>query len=284
MHSNISNEEGLHPHSNLDRGFNLNSPSFPDFSSQLRTISRPRPTHLMKVLLIGVGRSGKRELFIPFVDSHFFEDYSRTIGVDVYIKEVDHDEGESSVLSIWNISSAERFDFVRNTFYKGASAVIGIFDLTDYSTWSDLLDWLDEVKSACGEIPIFIIGNRKEQVSDNESVINSEECQDFAEFHNGFYLETESDGTQMGPNLFKRIAKSILTIYNKYEFDPSRIIRKLRKGKGISKYETSHPLLGPNINFILEKIKDVDNPIANEFRKWVSKEFSIDVGSFKLLL
>ena len=83
---------------------------------------------LFKLLLIGSPQVGKSSLLLQFVDSTFSVD-SYHIGVDFKIRTIDC-AGKKAKLQIWDIN--ERFGQASSYYYRGASAVLIIYDITRY--------------------------------------------------------------------------------------------------------------------------------------------------------
>ncbi len=95
----------------------------------------------LKILLCGPAAVGKTSLIQRFIKSRFQSDYKLTVGVDILTKEVEYEEGKTATLSIWDIGGQERFSFIRTTFYKGASGVLLVFDLSRAATWDAIKNW-----------------------------------------------------------------------------------------------------------------------------------------------
>lgn len=155
-------------------------------------------SYKLKILLCGPAAVGKTSLIQRFVKSSFARDYKLTVGVDILTKDVEYAAGNSATLSIWDIGGQERFSFIRTTFYKGASGVLLVFDLSRSATWDSIKNWRAEVKQFAGPIPFILIGNKKDLIAEVGEVIDTDECQEYAEDEGSIYIETSAkDGTQV---------------------------------------------------------------------------------------
>jgi small GTP-binding protein len=152
----------------------------------------------LKILLCGPAAVGKTSLIHRFIKSKFERDYKLTVGVDILTKDVEYSAGKVATLSIWDIGGQERFSFIRTTFYKGASGVLLVFDLSRSATWDAVKNWRAEVLQFAGNIPFVLIGNKKDLVSEVGEVIDSEECREYSQQENSIYIETSAkDGTNV---------------------------------------------------------------------------------------
>jgi small GTP-binding protein len=155
-------------------------------------------SYKLKILLCGPAAVGKTSLIHRFIKSKFASDYKLTVGVDILTKEVEYNPGEIATLSIWDIGGQERFSFIRTTFYKGASGVLLVFDLSRAATWDSIKNWRAEVKQFAGDIPFVLIGNKVDLVPEVGEVIDRDECQEYAEDQDSIYIETSAkDGTRV---------------------------------------------------------------------------------------
>ena len=119
-----------------------------------------------KVILTGSFGVGKTSLFRRFINNAFSEKYITTIGVKVDKKLVKIDEKEVSIL-LWDIAGEIRQDKVPKSYFLGASAVIYVFDLTRPSTYKNLAQDMQTLKSILPETIIKIVGNKKDLVTED---------------------------------------------------------------------------------------------------------------------
>lgn len=86
-----------------------------------------------------------------------------TIGSNFSTKQVDLDEYPNYLvkLQLWDLAGQKHFSFVRPPFYRGATAVIYVFDLTRRSSFQNILDWKSEVEKVIGNgKPSVLVGNK----------------------------------------------------------------------------------------------------------------------------
>eukprot|EP00920_Eleutheroschizon_duboscqi_P020621 GHVT01048765.1.p1 GENE.GHVT01048765.1~~GHVT01048765.1.p1 ORF type:complete len:129 (-),score=30.53 GHVT01048765.1:603-989(-) len=104
--------------------------------------------YLLKILLIGDSNVGKSSLLLRFTDDQFNPQQLATIGVDFKIKYVS--VGSKCVkLAVWDTAGQERFRTLTSSYYRGAHAVIVVYDSTSRPSFESLPRWLGELRRYC---------------------------------------------------------------------------------------------------------------------------------------
>jgi small GTP-binding protein len=153
---------------------------------------RPMSSFKLKILLVGSLGKEKTELIHKFTKNRFRYDYKLTIGVDISTKEVEFKPNETATLSIWDIGIQKRFEFIRGTFYKGATGVIVIFSVNRKQTLLEAAKWISEIRKLSGEkVQIALIGLKTELNKEKEDFIVNGEIQEFVKSENIGYVKTE---------------------------------------------------------------------------------------------
>ena len=120
--------------------------------------------HLFKIVLVGDSGVGKSSVLMRYTDNSFSESYISTIGVDFRFKTINLN-GENIKLQIWDTAGQERFRSITSSFYRGADAIIMVYDITDKQSFTNIDYWLMEAKKHTNDrnLPIIIIGNKSER-------------------------------------------------------------------------------------------------------------------------
>lgn len=146
---------------------------------------------LGKVVVCGDRGVGKQTIIKRFTGGYFEQDYVLTMGADFHIKTIDiqtAEEIKKFKLQIWDIGGQERFSSVRPMHYRGALSAFLIFDLTNYATFENLPNWIEEIrKNTKEDIPILLIGNKCDLI--NKRTVNYREIENFAKKFNLHYIE-----------------------------------------------------------------------------------------------
>ncbi|MHA1341124.1 MAG: GTP-binding protein [Promethearchaeota archaeon] len=154
--------------------------------------------YLFKCICVGDGGCGKTALVIRFSQGYFEQNYRLTIGVEFAIKTIEIPEvGKKVKLQIWDTGGQERFQYVRPLYYRGAMGAIVLFDLTNRESFDHIPKWIEEVRTNAGDIPMLLVGNKKDLVDERQ--ISREEAEELAKELNMYYIESSAkDGTGVG--------------------------------------------------------------------------------------
>ncbi len=148
-------------------------------------------TYIRKITIIGEPAVGKTSLSRRFVTGKFEADYLTTIGVDVYRKDMKIDD-RAFVFQIWDLGGQEKYEKVRQNFYKGATGAILVFDLLRPDTFERLDYWIEEMKRNAGPIPFAICGNKIDLVKGKNRKISKTHAEKFAKKIGASYFETSA--------------------------------------------------------------------------------------------
>lgn len=113
-----------------------------------------------KVVIVGDVGVGKTSLLNQYAFSKFQVQVPTTIGVEVCHKEVD---GETN-LCIWDTAGQERFQAVGPHLYRGAHAVIFVYDMTSPRSFDNLETWWRQYHSFCNphNTVAILVGNKSD--------------------------------------------------------------------------------------------------------------------------
>jgi Ras-related protein Rab-1A len=124
--------------------------------------------YLFKVVLVGKitnnkGNScvGKSSIVVRYADDEFSEVFLATIGVDFRFKSFSL-EGNKIKLQIWDTAGHERFRTITSSYYRGAHALMMVFDITDRGSFEDAINyWFNEIKNSCpGNTQLLLVGTQ----------------------------------------------------------------------------------------------------------------------------
>ncbi len=167
--------------------------------------------YTFKILVIGPAAVGKSSLIRRFVDNEFSFQYKFTIGVDFMTKNIVNNLNKNIRLTIWDIGGQDRFKILLRSFYDGAHGAIVVFDLSRPFTYSKMKDWISNMyKIMQKRIPIVILGNKLDLVSEIGETIDRNDPYKYAEKERYFYLETSAKTGENVDIAFTEITHRIL--------------------------------------------------------------------------
>ena len=128
-----------------------------------------------KIVLLGHFGVGKSSLIRRFVENTFTDDYKVTIGVHIFKKDVTIPEKNTDVsLIIWDLEGNDDINNTRLSYLLGTNAFIYAYDLTRPSTYQDLEKDLEFIKNKYPTVPVKVVGNKKDLVTNEYIKQNNE--------------------------------------------------------------------------------------------------------------
>ena len=116
---------------------------------------------LFKVVIFGDAGCGKTTLRKRYMTNVFISDSSKTIGVDFETKVLEMD-GLVIKLLIWDFAGEERFRFMFPQYIYGAMGGILMYDITNYSSFSHISNWLSVIDGTTQRFPIILLGAKSD--------------------------------------------------------------------------------------------------------------------------
>jgi small GTP-binding protein len=116
---------------------------------------------VLKVVIAGDGNVGKTSLIRRYCEGKFEQSRVATIGVDFQTKMVELEDGPVK-LSIWDMAGQERFQIMREGFYRGSLAAAMVYDLTELESLKNLAKWRKEIQEVVPKIPMLVVANKRD--------------------------------------------------------------------------------------------------------------------------
>jgi len=137
------------------------SEAFPDQQIKDRSLI----DYQFKIIIIGDPNVGKTSLILRYTNNAFRRNYVPTLGVMVSDK-IFKIEDSVVQLTLWDIGGQQKFQTMRQQFYRGSDAVFLVFDLTKPESFNNIPKWfedvLDQLKDRSEELIGFIVGNKND--------------------------------------------------------------------------------------------------------------------------
>ena len=170
-------------------------------------------SYIYKICVVGNGGVGKTSMVLRYCENSFKESYLMTIGSNFSTKTVElanHPELQIK-LQLWDLAGQKHFSFVRPPFYRGATGIIYVFDLTRRSSFADLLEWRDEVEKVIGQKPCILVGNKLDLAREGYREVADQEGEALkGEMHVMKYVETSAKEGDSVEDVFKVLTLEIL--------------------------------------------------------------------------
>ena len=131
-----------------------------------------------------------------------------SIGVDFKLKNIEIDNKKIK-LQIWDTAGQERFRTITTSYYKGAHAIVIVFDITDKDSFEHVTIWMQDIdKFAKQGVMRILVGNKCDL--EHQRAVTKNEGNEMALKYGIKYLETSAKDTINIENLFVDTAKKLL--------------------------------------------------------------------------
>uniref|UniRef100_T1ITZ7 Ras-related protein Rab-36 n=1 Tax=Strigamia maritima TaxID=126957 RepID=T1ITZ7_STRMM len=202
---------------------------------------------ICKAIIVGNVSVGKTSLVNRFCHQTFEKDYKATIGVDFEVERFDILQVPFN-LQIWDTAGQERFKCIASSYYRGAQIVIIVFDLSDLETLFNCPQWFEDAMRGNNSNPhLFLVGTKKDLISDFAYKIMEKNALEFAEEINAEYWPVSSKTGENVQSFFNRVAA--------LSFNAS-VLREFENSENPIKMGSSLLHLNPNSQDLIERKKE----------------------------
>ena len=187
---------------------------------------------LYKILLLGDSTVGKTCFLLRYVDDSFLDLHMATIGLDYRLKTLILEEQKIVKVQLWDTAGQDKFRAITRNYYKGASGIILIFDVTNVKSYENIKKWINEIKEEISEkVAIVLIGSKIDNVQERK--ISKEQGDKLAsEIGVKFFETSAKTGEGINESVFflvKKIFENDPEVKNKYQGRNLKMYNKKRK-------------------------------------------------------
>ncbi|XP_071941678.1 uncharacterized protein [Antedon mediterranea] len=161
----------------------------------------------LKILVVGDSGVGKTCFIYQFCDGKFYPNYVSTVGCDCRNVTTDVD-GTRMQLQIWDTAGQERFRTLTSTYYRGASGIILMYDVTNEGSFNNITHWLENiVHNASQDVCKVLVGNKCDK---NERQVDYRRAQTFADSYDMKLEEISAKKNQNLEQVFESLCTAIM--------------------------------------------------------------------------
>jgi len=170
------------------------------------------------LILIGDGGVGKSCLAQRYISDRFLQDYDPTVE-ESFHKDIDTEQGTLK-LEILDTAGQDDFSAIRQTYYRNADLVIGVFDVKNLDTFNKLKDFWEEIiherHNDKRELPpVLVAGNKIDLVPDFAPSPNITGWLNEHNISEVFYTSSKTDH-----NVSELFNKAVEVLISKPKSDP----------------------------------------------------------------
>mmetsp|Transcript_12083 Transcript_12083/g.13599 ORF Transcript_12083/g.13599 Transcript_12083/m.13599 type:complete len:131 (-) Transcript_12083:184-576(-) len=127
-----------------------------------------------------------------------------TIGIDFKIKTIKVDDKKVK-MQVWDTAGQERFRTITQTYYKGASAIMLVYDCSERRTFEAINSWMDQINTYAHKDVLKVLISNKVDLEEKD--VSSEEGKELAEKFGIQFFETSAKTGEKVEDLFYYCAK-----------------------------------------------------------------------------
>lgn len=164
-----------------------------------------------KIITAGDAAVGKTTLLRRYVEGKFKFNTLMTVGVDILHKMVNLDDGNVCSLQLWDLGGQKMFRSMLDSFVGGASGGFLMFDLTNHSSFENLLEWVTIMRKYDNTLPIILLGS-KNDLKDSISVSDEDAIESVEKHNMAGYFKTSSKTGYNVNEAFEELTKIVVNI------------------------------------------------------------------------
>ena len=140
-----------------------------------------------KIIMVGDPCVGKTALFWKYIEGDFLNEKATTVTtIDFKIQDITIDQ-QPIKLYIWDTAGQEKYRAIVSTYFKGCDGVMLIFDLSNFSSFTNVTTkWYEIAKSKSPEAQIILVGNK----TDLDLAFDEKQAELWAKDHGASYIRT----------------------------------------------------------------------------------------------
>jgi Ras-related protein Rab-1A len=182
--------------------------------------STPAPAEydfLFRLLLIGDSGVGKSCVLLRFADDTFSENFMSTMGVDFKIS-TRETSGKVVKLQMWDTAGQERFRTIASSYYRGASGILVVYDVTDRMSFENVKYWVEEIRRfAPKDVKMLLVGNKCDL--DQKRAVPEDDAKEMAERFQMEFVETSARNAINVESAFEKIVERLVASKRQEEVD-----------------------------------------------------------------
>ncbi|XP_055236621.1 ras-related protein Rab-17 isoform X3 [Gorilla gorilla gorilla] len=121
------------------------------------------------------------------------------------------DVGAASLkLEIWDTAGQEKYHSVCHLYFRGANAVLLVYDITRKDSFLKAQQWLKDLEEELhpGEVLVMLVGNKTDLSQERE--VTFQEGKEFADSQKLLFMETSAKLNHQVSEVFNMVAQELL--------------------------------------------------------------------------
>mmetsp|Transcript_18071 Transcript_18071/g.31169 ORF Transcript_18071/g.31169 Transcript_18071/m.31169 type:complete len:205 (+) Transcript_18071:58-672(+) len=159
-----------------------------------------------KIVLVGDSGVGKSSLLLRFV-ANTFPAPQLSVGVDFKVRTVQVNDKVIKT-QIWDPAGNERYRSITKAYYRGADAVVIVFDVTNEASFNSVGSWIKDIdEEGLEAIPKVLVGNKSDLGA--VRVVSTKDAEAMAKRLGMQFFETSARTNSSVEDIFMTLVRSI---------------------------------------------------------------------------
>lgn len=159
-----------------------------------------------KLVLLGDTSVGKSCLVVRFCRGDFYDYQEPTIGAAFLTQTVALSD-MTVRFELWDTAGQERYRSLAPMYYRGASAAVVVFDVTNRDSFEGAKSWVKELERRGEKNVVIALAGNKADIKGR--TVELEEAQNYAKEHGLIYMDTSAKSNLNVKEIFTAIAKKL---------------------------------------------------------------------------
>jgi len=131
--------------------------------------------YIFKICVFGDYNTGKSSFLNYLQTRKYAKDYQSTVGIE-FSSTIIETNNDIIKVTFWDCAGQERFNSITESFFRGVSAGIIFFDVSNITSYNNVIEWAEKFRKYNDDnIPVLLIGNKIDKenrcVSQNDANI-----------------------------------------------------------------------------------------------------------------
>jgi Ras-related protein Rab-5C len=166
-----------------------------------------KPVYTHKLVFLGESSVGKSSIVTRYIKNMFTYDQCSTIGASFFTSKIVLDDCIVR-FDIWDTAGQERYHSLAPLYYRNASVIFVVFDVTNNSSFAQAKTWINELKTAGPDNALIVLVGNKIDMQ-NSIKVKPDIINEYIEDNNILYIETSAKTNYNIEYLFKNAAQIV---------------------------------------------------------------------------
>lgn len=178
--------------------------------------------YLYTLVTAGNSGVGKTSILERYINDNFEENFSTTIGVDLYSKRIKFKKQQEDInfkINFWDIAGGNYLNAIVSTYFRNVDGFILVFDITNRESFLSLSEWIRKIKHGNpnnDKVQIVLIANKCD-ITKGLHQVTDEEIYSFIEKHVDNICKFYKTSARTSKNIEKTFMELISSVYETYE-------------------------------------------------------------------